>query len=178
MKNIILGFCLFCLISVPVSAQIPTFSKGDNLVSLGVGFGGTWYSGYGFGWSGVNRTPAISASYELCIIDYLWDDKSSIGVGGIFGYSAVKWKNSNYRIDNFLIGARGALHYTFVDKLDTYAGFMMGYKFVSDNTDYRYGNAFATDFFAGARYYLANNFAAFAEVGYWTFFNIGFSLKF
>jgi len=178
MKKFIIGCSLFCLIAVQVSAQIPTFVKGDNVVNLGIGFGGTWYSGYGFGWNGVTRTPTFSASFEHCIIDNLWNEKSSIGVGGLLGYSSIKFKNSNWRINNTFIGARGALHYTFVDKLDTYAGLMLGYKIVSDNSDWKYGNTATSDFFAGARYYFANNFAGFAEVGYWTFFNIGISLKF
>jgi len=178
MKKIIFGCIIFCFFAVQVAAQTPTFVKGDNVINLGIGFGGTWYSGYGFGWSAVTRTPTFSVSYEHCIIDNLWDEKSSIGVGGLLGYSSIKWKDSNWKINNTFIGVRGALHYSFVNKLDTYAGLMMGYKIVSDNSDWNYGNTFSSDLFAGARYYLSNNFAVFSEVGYWTFFNIGISIKF
>ena len=180
MKKIIIGCCLFCLVSVPVSAQIPTFSKGDNVVNFGIGFGGTMYSAYSLTSSHVSRMPAFFASYENCIIDGVWDDYSSIGVGGQIAYSSVSWKNSDWKIHNVLIGARGALHYAFVDKLDTYAGVMMGYKIVTDNTDfYKYNNAFASDFFVGARYYLTDSFSVFSELGYYvSLVSLGVSLKF
>ena len=178
MKKIIIGCCLFCFIVAQVSAQIPTFVKGDNVVSAGIGFGGVLYSGYDFAWNTVTRTPAFTASFEHCILDNIWDENSSIGIGGQIGYSYIKWNNSDLRIHNTSIAARGSLHYTFVDKLDVYAGLMLGIKFVSHNTDVKYVNQFAHDFYAGARYYFANNIAGFAEVGYWTLFNMGIALKF
>ena len=181
MKNIIIGCCLFGCISTSATAQKPTFLQGDNLVNFGIGVGGTMYSAYSFTWNHVSRMPAIIASYENCILDKIWDDYSSIGAGGQIAYSSVSGKNSDWRIHNVLIGARGALHYTFIDKLDTYAGVWMGYKFVSGNNDiYHYNNAFAADYFVGVRYYLPNNcFSVFSELGWYvSLFSIGISMKF
>ena len=176
-RVVLLGCFIFSFIALQVSAQ--TFAKGDNVVGLSVGLGGAWYSGYGFGWNGVTRTPSFTLSYENCIVGSLWDDKSSIGIGGQIGYSSIRWKDIDWRINNTLVGGRGALHYAFVDKLDTYVGLMIGYKFVSDNTSWKYPNKFVSDYYLGARYYFADNFAVFAEIGYYVSnFNVGLALKF
>ena len=173
--------------SVAAHAQIPTFNKGDNLVGAGIGFGGTLYSGSGYS----NKMPAISFHYEHCVVDNLWDEKSSIGVGGILGYTSAKWEYSGYgwKYSSVIIGARGSLHYAFVDKLDTYAGLMIGYNIVSaketgsyrigENTYRRSRSAACSYFFVGGRYYLTDNFAAFAELGYGiAIINLGVSIKF
>ena len=178
-KKVAIATIAVTMCATTVVGQDQTFGKGDNVINLGIGFGGSWYSGYGFGWNGVTRLPTLSLSYEHCIVGSLWDDRSSIGVGGQFGYTRIKWKDSDWRISNTTIGVRGALHYAFVDKLDTYAGLMMGYKIVSDNSDWNYKNQFVSDYYLGARYYFSDNFAAFAELGYyWSLLNIGVSLKF
>ena len=178
MKKFIIGCSLFCFIALQASAQIPTFTLSDNVLNLGVGFGGSWYPGYGLGYTGVSRTPIFSASFEHCIIQNVWDAKSSIGAGGLIGYSSISWKDSDWRINNIFIGGRGALHYAFVDNLDVYAGLMVGYKFVTHNTDLKRSSEFAPDLFAGARYYFAGNVSVFAEAGYWMMLNMGISFKF
>ena len=165
-------------------AQEPTFNQGDNVVSLGVGIGGTLYSGYGYLGRDFSRLPTFSLAYERCIIGNLFNDKSSLGVGGLVGYTTAKYWG--WRSTDLMIGVRGALHYAFVDKLDTYAGAMFGYNINSWKWDGKgseihisgsSGLAYAV--FAGGRYYLADAFAAFAEVGYgYTIINVGISLKF
>jgi len=189
MKKFIVGCGLVCLIAVQVSAQIPTFVKGDNVVGAGIGFGGNLYSG--LVWSGVKSTPAILAHYERCIVDNLWDEKSSIGVGGQIGYASAKWEYHGglygWKRSDLNIGVRGALHYALVDKLDTYAGVVFAYNIVT----WEYWGVWGTEskssspsslrssFFAGARYYFTDSFGAFAELGYGvSIFNIGLSLKF
>ena len=168
------------------NAQSPSFVKGDNVVGLGIGFGGNLYTGSGY----KNKMPAISVYYENCIKDNLWDDKSSIGVGGMLGYTSAKWEYMNYgwKYTNFIIGARGTLHYEFVDKLDTYTGMMMGYNIVSSKKigDHPAGwggnenaSAMTWSWFLGARYYFTNNIAVFSELGYGVaVFNVGVSIKF
>ena len=112
----------------------------------------------------------------------------------MIGYTSAKEEYKlfgtqfSYQYNNFIIGAKGTIHYAFVDKLDTYAGLMLGYNFVSykakgsHEKDVNYkpsDNAPAFYFFAGARYYLTDTFAAFAELGYGvTIVNAGISIKF
>ena len=160
MKNLFIKVSvvfLFCaMFSIAVNAQ-NTFNKGDKVIGAGLGVGSTW-SGYG------SAIP-IFANFEMGIKDNLFDDKSSIGVGGYFGFASSKGLTCLFP------GVRGALHYQFVDKLDTYAGLMIGLRFWSwKNNYYYYGNASGTDlilpFFIGARYYFQDNLAGFAELGY------------
>jgi hypothetical protein len=164
-----------------------TFERQEgqkNTVSLGAGFGGTLYSGH----SDFNRLPVFFLSYERCVIDNLFNEKSALGIGGLIGYSSAKYDDFGWgwTSTDITIGARGALHYSLVDKLDTYAGVMAGYninkwKWTDDwSYDDHSGNSgFAYSVFAGARYYLIDSLAAFAEFGYgYTYVNVGLSFKF
>lgn len=161
------------------AANAQTFAKQDNVLGLNVGIGGSY---------GV----PVSLSYEKGIYDI--NDKMSIGVGGLIGYGSSsdniqvgKWKYSN-----FLLGARGAWHYTAVDKFDLYGGVMLGYdiassKFtwsdpaMSDHYDAPSSSAggILWGAYAGARYYFTPTYGVNAEVGYGlSYLNIGVSYKF
>ena len=183
-----IGCCIFCFVAVQVSAQIPTFTKGDNLLSLAIGpFSGSFSNG-----SGWSSTPYFTGYFETCIIDNLFDEKSSLGVGGVIGYKQSKYEYSysgttwGWKYTYLLFGARGALHYAFVDKLDTYAGLMLGFR-VSSSKEIgtstvkpeKYNGA-TSDLYAGARYYFTNNFGAFLELGYswFSYVNLGVTIKF
>jgi len=187
MKNVFLKRMAVAIIAavamgVTVHAQTPTFVQGDNVVNAGIGFGG-YYSGAFY--NNVKRIPFVSLSYENCIKDNLFNEYSSLGIGGILGYTSVSI-NDYYKTSNTLIGVRGALHYAFVDKLDTYAGLLLGYGIVSwkwlDSGWTGSGNASSSlvaGGFLGARYYFTDNIAAFAEAGYGAAnINLGIALKF
>ena len=189
MNRLIVLLCVcFSLMAGNVLAQLPTFSKGDNVVSASLGFGGTLFSGYTY-YKGYTRLPAFTATFEHCVVDNLFDEKSSIGVGGIFGVASASYNSGVYgwRSTSYIIGARGAFHYSFVDKLDTYAGTAIGYNINTwkwtgnrNNNDRNLSSSGMTAyFFVGARYYFTDSFGAFAELGYgFAFFNLGVSLKF
>lgn len=152
-----------------------TFAKGDKVVNLGLGFGT-----YGVG---STIFPPLSASLDYGVKDRLFDNKSSLSVGGYAGYYGYKneqrWRNEIYGIKTniFVLGVRGALHYEFVKKLDTYVGALLGYGIASasfyenspsETSEFRATAASGTEFstFIGARYYFSPVFAAFAEIGY------------
>ena len=191
-KNFILAAVIGLLAAVQVSAQESIFRKGDNVVSLGVGFAGNLYSGYSDGYGSFRQTPTFTLSYERCIIDNLFNEQSSLGIGGLVGYSSAKKDYSSlvevgWTSTDIVIGARGALHYTFVEKFDTYAGVIMGYNIntwtervvghSSSKTSDSSGMVYNT--FVGGRYYLSDAFAAFAEFGYgYNTINVGLSLRF
>lgn len=174
--------------STITNAQKTSFDKGDKVLSLGIGLGNVLYSGTGY----TSKIPPISASFEYGIADKLFDDKSSIGIGGYLAYSSAKWEYNyggdvwGWKYSNTIIGARGSLHYAFVDKLDTYTGLLLGYDIVSAK---EYGNWYGTQYSAnsssaiwswylGGRYYFNDRFAAMAELGYGiSIINIGASLK-
>ena len=154
---------LFCVaFGIGANAQ-NEFVKGDKVVNLGIGLGNTF--------SGYSSMIPISGSFEVCIKDNLFDDKSSLGVGGYFGFASKDGWTFLYP------GVRGALHYQFVDKLDTYAGLMLGMRFWSGH-GWSY-NDFIIPFFIGGRYYFSNNLAGFAELGHGiAYLQLGVSLKF
>jgi len=183
-KNLLLTLMVCALVGLSASAQQPTFLKGNIAVNAGVGFGGSYYGWYTG--SGVSKIPFLSVSAEYCLMDNLFDEKSSLGVGALLGYTQATVKDY-WKWSDIVIGARGALHYALVDKLDTYAGVMLGYdiyksKYIGP------GSAHVVDggsskvsyaIYAGGRYYFTDAIGAFAELGFgYTIINVGVTLKF
>jgi hypothetical protein len=195
MKKTIKIICILCissLFAIQVNAQSQIFLKGDQVAGVGIGIGGNLYSGWGYS-SGLTRIPAISVIYEKCVKDNLFDEKSSFGIGGMLGYASASYKpnygygyNWGWRSTSIIIGARGALHYALVDKLDTYTSLTVGFRIHTfkwtdaGHTDSGYGNSGITSFWnIGARYFVTNNLAVFGELGYgFAILNLGATLKF
>ncbi|KGL50166.1 hypothetical protein [Porphyromonas cangingivalis] len=170
MKKIML--VAFMMIAGIFMANAQTVRKGDKIVNIGVGFG-TYGKTTSF--------PPLSVSFDYGVKDRLFDNKSSITIGGYAGFLSNKTEftfptySYGWKYNNFLIGARGALHYEFVSKLDTYVGLILGYNIVTAsyyssgtgtpiNSATGSGSFYST--YLGARYYVAPRFAIFAEVGY------------
>ena len=169
---------IFACVSASM-AQDDAFGKGTIVFNAGVGIGGN------LGGTGYSTTiPPIAISGEFGLTDALIKQtgKGYVGVGGYLAYSANKYswgdwdgKDSGWKYTYMIIGARGAFHYQFVPKLDTYAGIMLGYNIASSSTygasgwhsDYTNSiGGFSYSGFAGARYYFKEKFGVFAEAGY------------
>jgi hypothetical protein len=164
-------------------------AKGDKILNLGVGLGTALYSGGGY----TGSVPPISGSLEVVIKDDLFDGKGALGVGGYLGYAAYKWETSGYghdygyKVSNIIIGPRGYLHYSLVEKLDTYAGLMIGYDIVSDKATgnwpggYIYSGSVSRVLFSGflgARYFFNDNLAGMVELGSGiAYLNLGVALR-
>ena len=158
-----------------MNAQQSMFNLGDQVVNIGIGLG----SVYATGLYSSTTIPPISISYEKAIVDDILE-KGVIGVGGYVGYTSYKWHyiysgwDYGWKYTNIIIGARGSFHYPVLDNLDTYAGLLLGYNLViskefGDIGIYDYSpdhGSIAYSGFVGARYYFADKFAAFAELGY------------
>ncbi|MDP4209336.1 MAG: hypothetical protein Q8928_11045 [Bacteroidota bacterium] len=183
-KGIVL--LVFCLMSIGiVNAQTSTFQKGNGVLNLTIGFGSGLYTGGGY----TTSVPPLAASYEVGIVDNIFE-KGTIGVGGYFGFASAKY-NVGYsdwawKYTNIVIGPRGTLHYPLVEKLDTYAGLMIGYNIVnaswtgsgSSNLYSASGSGLITAGFLGARYYFSDKFAGLAELGWGVaYFNLGVAFK-
>ena len=182
----LLVFAFVAVFSLPMlKAQESMFNLGDKVVSLGIGFGTTLYSGgyYSRGF------PPLSISYEQAIKDDILE-KGVIGVGGYLGYTSYKWDylGWGYKYSNIIFGAGGSFHYPLVDKLDTYISILLGYR-ISTSSEYGTsipgydydtssgGLVFSS--FVGARYYFTETIAAFAQVGYGiSYLTIGVSIRF
>ena len=167
----VLVVVLFCAVfGMGVNAQ-NTFSKGDIIGNIGIGLGSTFSHG---------SSVPISGSLELGVLDNLFDDKSSLGVGGYVGFASEKWWDIRWTY--IIFGVRGAVHYQFVDKLDTYLGLMLGYNNVSVSSSYSEGSlggGFTMPFFIGGRYYFTDKIGGFAELGHGiAYLQLGVSIKF
>ncbi len=175
---------LVMFLAFSLKAQNTTFTKGDKVLNLGIGFGSTLYSGANY----TNRIPPVSASLEVGIKDELFDKNSSLGIGGYLGYTGAKWDYMNYgwSYSSIIVGARGSLHYQFVDKLDTYTGLMLGYNVVSSkshgsigSSTNAVGSGLAYSWILGGRYYFNDKIAAMMELGYGiAYMNLGIAFKF
>jgi hypothetical protein len=171
-----------CMLTVGhTTAQESTFQQNDNVVSLGVGIGGSYYGYVGF--AGYSWWPTITFNYERCILGNLFNEQSALGIGAIGGFTYAS--HSSWTSTDIMIGLRGAFHYAFIDNLDTYAGAMGGYNIHSwkwkDSSDNLHsgGSGVGYGVFAGARYYFAGPIAVYAEFGYhYTLINAGISVKF
>jgi hypothetical protein len=189
MKKSVFSMLCVSIFAVNVFAQTSTFMKDDQFIGLGIGI----FGGHNFG-NNYSGTPYFTGYYEKCVKDNLFDNKSSLGIGATLGYKSNKYETTllgetwGWKYTYFLIGARGSLHYAFVDKLDTYAGLMLGYRIASSKAFGSYASGisatsyggFTSDFYVGGRYYFTDTFAVFLELGYSWFSNgtIGVSLKF
>ena len=187
MKLVKLCIASVLAISLNLTAQAQEFQKNSDVLNFGIGFGSALYG------SGFNMTlPPISVSYEKGIVDGLIDGNGSIGVGGYAGIAGSKYSYHGFyhdyttRYTYFVLGARGAFHYHFLNNLDAYAGLMLGFNVVSStvsgNTPVNYSasdGGFTGSFFVGGRYYFNPQWAAMLEFGYGvSFVNIGVAYRF
>ena len=153
------------------------FSKGTSAINAGVGLG-SYYSGL--------TIPPLSVSLDYGVADNLINgNNGSISVGGFAGYTASSHTYGTYKssFSYIALGGRGAFHYQFAPKLDTYAGLMVSYDIasVSSNLDYT-GASVATSgihwsLFLGGRYFFTEKIGAFAELGY-GFYNLNLGVTF
>ena len=199
-KNLFLAAALV-LSFFMVNAQ--NTEQGDMILNFGLGLGNNYtIGGTGF----TTSIPPISASFEYIVKDDLFDGKGALGVGAYAQYMNYNYEVTNnsgiggetisasilksamvspsvsdWKYNKFIIGPRGYLHYSFIDKLDTYTGLMLGLDYVSwgtESSDYN-DTAFIWSWFLGGRYYFTDNLAAMLELGYGaTYANIGIAYKF
>ena len=147
-----------------VSAQNEVIDKGHMILNAGIG-AGNYISHPGYS---VKLLPIVF-SLEYGVVD-LFDSRGGIGIGGYAAYTLFGAKDANrlnQKVSDLIVGVRGMFHYEFIEKLDTYAGVMLGYDIVSHSQpDNLPGSTFRPGLFAGARYYITNNLGVFAELGY------------
>ena len=178
---------VLAILSIHLAGKAQPFLPGDHVVNVGIGIGSTWYSGSGYNTS----FPPLSGTYEYGITEL---GPGILGIGGYLGFSSYKWEDSytgttyGWKYSSTIIGARGNYHYNFYEKLDTYAGLMLGFNIVSSKatgdwpsqyTSSASSSSFAWSIYVGGRWYFTDSFAAFLELGYGiTWLNIGVAFKF
>ena len=187
MKKLFLMLCVSVLLAVSCMSEAKAqceFSQGSLGLNFGFGCGNSHYTKDARNWHNDFFVPTFNFALDYAILGNIINNNGSISAGGYFSmgkgskkYNGVKFSDGRWRV-----GTRGALHYTWVNNLDTYAGVAIGFR----NDKYKWdGNNDDTDpsvdfeAFAGARYKLGN-FAIFSEVATtdFAYFQIGVSLVF
>jgi hypothetical protein len=141
-----------------------TFEKGKSLIGVNVGVG-----------IGHDNRTAVTASYEYGLTN-LFADECTLGGGFFGGFYKNKLNSEEEKI--YIAGVKMNVHYQFVDRLDTYAGFapnfnIRTYKLEKDTAKF---NCYVH---IGGRYYLTNWLGVFAEMSTgFNNFSGGFSVKF
>jgi hypothetical protein len=186
MRKGVLIFAGLLLASSSLLAQ--AFEKGKHAINVGIGFGNTAY--FGSGYSGF--IPSISSSYEYGIVKVPMGPELNgvVSVGGYLGwatsqYKYAYWVDGHYVYNSIIVAVRGNYHFIFHDKLDTYAGVLLGYRFVNGRSSGSLpsdwspkANSFVPGLYVGGRWFFNDNIAAFAELGYLiSVFNIGVTFK-
>jgi len=167
------------------------FSKGDNIIGVGVGLGN--FSNYGSG-NGFTQTPSLMLTFEHAAIES--GGRISIGFGGYLSYisSSNSWKDTSkldkkyysytdsYQFE-FLM-ARVSFHYKVSSnsKIDPYGGLTFGYVLDQHNlatgdpnvsrTGDPGNSAYLAQFnspieygaYLGARYYFSASFGIWGEL--------------
>jgi len=162
--------------SVSLANAQEVFHKGTTAINAGVGLG-SYYSGLAL--------PPLSVSLDYGVTGNMINgNNGSISVGGFVGYAASSysgWIADKVNVSYAILGARGAFHYQFAPKLDTYAGLMVSYDIVSSNYDafaiYIKGSRVDWSIFLGCRYFFTEKIGAFAELGY-GFYNLNLGVTF
>ena len=173
-----------------------TFTKGSNVINVGIGLGG-YYNYWG---SGYSSTPNFVISYENGTFPNV--GPGTISLGGLLSYKGISDNYTDgYTYTNkwtyWILGFRSAYHWNFTSstKFDPYAGLMLGYYFLShtyssNDPNYNhpgdpyyhyytdsYGNYASLSLFLGARYYVSNNVGFWAELG-WGYTNLALGVNF
>lgn len=159
------------------------FSSGKG--SIGVG-GQLGYVGYKYSYEGALSGTAGTFDLDLGLGDRIVGLADLSVPASVNGTSASGTSVSEWKYSRFIVGPRGYLHYSFIDKLDTYTSLMLGAEFYTakgaqDNEPESASSSvgFVWSWYVGGRYYFTDQLAAMLELGYGvTYANIGIAYKF
>ena len=164
--------------SISIANAQEVFHKGTTAINAGIGLG-SYYNSLSI--------PPLSVSLDYGVADNLINgNNGSISVGGFAGYAASSfsgWTADKVTVSYAVLGGRGAFHYQFAPKLDTYAGLMVSYDIASASSNSSYvDTSVATSsinwtLFLGGRYFFTEKIGGFAELGY-GFYNLNLGVTF
>lgn len=177
----------------PAQAQNVPLAPGDDLLQLGVGFGGPWSIRF----DETSSSPLVQLTYEHALAEVL--GTGLVGIGGYVGYKGLR-KESGLGRDSYFytdqrytvvpVGLRIVSHYGFgLTRLDTYGGVGAGINLVKRTvvkqapggdlftSDDHVNSHFAYSLFVGARYAVGKRFGLWTELAYGNaWWNFGASL--
>ncbi|MFC7668170.1 hypothetical protein ACFQT0_12835 [Hymenobacter humi] len=164
------------------------FEVGTRALNLGFGVGSRYSYGTKLLPGTSSVSPAISLSYEQGL---LAAGPGVVSAGVLAGFRRASYTvngGGKWKYADVIMTVRGVFHYPIpaLPELDTYAGVGLGvrhnsasYEGSTASPDEGNKTELATGIFVGARYFLLQNFGAFAELGYdQSYLKIGLSAKF
>lgn len=179
MKKLALIFAAIVICAASTNAQ-DLFGEGTKLIKVGLGL-----NGYGI---------PVEVSYEKGIKEnFLGVDGLVLGLGGNLGYYGYSEDfsgfggNYSWKYSNIVLAARGLGHYSFIPKLDTYAGLVLGYNIANVKYDGPSGSLLDSPSagglvlggLVGARYEFNEKWGAYMELGYSiSYATVGVAYKF
>ncbi|MBO7463394.1 MAG: outer membrane beta-barrel protein [Bacteroidales bacterium] len=194
MKKIFLtifaALVMVCGVSVNSNAQ-NEFYVGTLGLNFGLGCGTVNHAENH--WNNI-FLPSFNFAADYSFLPNVINSNGSVSGGLYFGigsgsrteYQSLHKRDVKFSDFCWRIGTRGALHYTWVRNLDTYAGVAFGMKHQTYKRDYVGENEVPkrdeTDFdsygFGGARYKFNQSVAVFSEVAttHYAWFQIGVSV--
>lgn len=164
---------LMTIFAASIFAQERAFEDKTNVIQAGIGFGlaGMYYD---------MKIPPIIAAYDRAV--FINELPFSFGAvaglaqsGTTFTLAGEEW---TYKWTYIMIGGRASYHFDIgVEKLDLYAGVLLGYNIVKLKEEVPAGweayttGISGTSYFlwgidAGARYFFTPNIGAYLELGY------------
>jgi hypothetical protein len=170
-----------------VGSNLRAFELGDNILSAGVGVGGTFGA-----YKTTSQTPALSIAYERG----MWElGEGVLGLGGYIGYKAYTNRFTDFSVtyeqkwSYTIIGASLAYHHDIFNnaKIDPYAGLLLAMRFLKYTDNYhhltgvkpKYNNSDLTfSVYLGLRYYVSPNIGIFGQLGYGiSYFTLGVNFR-
>ncbi|WP_157781045.1 outer membrane protein [Hymenobacter sedentarius] len=173
--------------ALPTTFTTGPFQVGTRAINLGIGVGSRY--NYGMKVIGGSSTvsPAISLSYEKGLMAV---GPGVLGAGIFAGYQGAKYvltSGDKWKYTDVMMTVRGSFHYPVTPEFDAYGGVGVGVRhsgvsFEGSNPnglDTNSSTGLAYGLFVGGRYFLFENFGAFAELGYdQTYLKVGLTGKF
>lgn len=189
-------FAIVCMAIVMMAAANQAgaqcaFPEGTLGINIGFGVGtSSGHHNYSNHWSDKMTVPSINAAIDYAFLPNIINSNGCISGGAYVSLGHASSKSGDWKdmVNQWKVGTRGALHYTWVRNLDTYAGVGLGAKHEGwsgkhvgsgDKTPKDSKTDFDGYGFGGARY-MIGNFAVYSELCTTNFawFQIGISLVF
>jgi hypothetical protein len=179
MKKVVLLLVLVCVVAGGAFAEwYNSYAEGvaGSKIFINGGIGLGYYSGYNI------KLPPITAS-----VDFALPMSLPITVGAFFSIDSYGWDyfGATYTFTRMAFGARGAYHVNLLKNFDIYGGLALGAwtlssKYNSNSIEDTNSAAFYIGGFLGARWYFANFFGIYLELGYsgLAFAQLGVTFKF
>ncbi|MEJ7625432.1 MAG: OmpW family outer membrane protein [Ferruginibacter sp.] len=168
---------ILCLCFKSFSQSEKAFSKGNSVISAGVGIGNIWktFLKNAFTYPPGTYNVKTRGTYTL-VYEYGFSNRISGGLA--LGYSDVYGKFDGYgekfteTLTNYSLLVRSNYHFGKIPKFDPYIGAGLGYyrfKYYNNKpgiVNSKVPGSFGYSAQLGAHYYFSRHLGAYAEVGY------------